>query len=65
MSNEPKIETPNGIGNLDKIFVSDLGFLMLRISFENGTFTTYNLGLHDSYNNIFTNKIMKYEEKEH
>ena len=52
-------QTPKGLGTVDKIFVSELGYLMLRIYFENGTFTTYNLGKHDPENNMFTDKIME------
>ena len=55
-------QTPKGLGTVEKIYVSELGYLMLRIYFENGTFTTYNLGKHDSENNMFTNKIMEYEK---
>ena len=55
-------QTPKGLGEVDKIYVSELGYLMLRIYFKNGTFTTYNLGKHDSENNMFTNKIMEYEK---
>jgi len=56
------IETLKGLGTVDKIYVSELGYLMLRIYFENGTFTTYNLGKHDPENNMFTDKIMKDEK---
>ena len=55
-------QTPKGLGEVDKIYVSELGYLMLRIYFENGTFTTYNLGKHDPENNMFTDKIMKDEK---
>ena len=58
------IQTPKGLGVIDKIYVSELGFLMLKLSFENGTFITYNLGTHNIENNIFTNKIMEYEKHE-
>ena len=58
----PTIETPKGFGEINKIYVSELGYLMLRIYFENGTFTTYNLGKHDPENNMFTDKIMKDEK---
>ena len=54
-------QTPKGLGTVDKIYVSELGYLMLRIYFENGTFTTYNLGIHNPENNMFTDKIMEYE----
>ena len=56
-------QTPKGLGTVDKIYVSELGYLMLRIYFENGTFTTYNLGKHDPENNMFTDKIMEYERQ--
>jgi len=58
------IQTPKGIGELNKIYISELGFLMLKISFENGTFITYNLGIHNPEDNIFTDKIMIYEKQE-
>jgi hypothetical protein len=57
-------QTPKGLGEVDKIYVSELGYLMLKVSFENGTFTTYNLGKHDPENNMFTNKIMEYEKQQ-
>ena len=56
-------QTPKGLGTVEKIYVSELGYLMLRIYFENGTFTTYNLGKHDPENNMFTDKIMEYERQ--
>ena len=56
-------QTPKGLGEVDKIYVSELGYLMLRIYFENGTFTTYNLGKHDPENNMFTDKIIEYEKQ--
>ena len=59
MKDSVLIETPKGLGTVDKIYVSELGYLMLRIYFENGTFTTYNLGKHDPENNMFTDKIME------
>jgi len=52
-------QTPKGLGTVEKIYISELGYLMLRIYFENGTFTTYNLGKHDPENNMFTDKIME------
>jgi hypothetical protein len=55
------IETPKGVGEVDKIYLSELGYFMLKLSFKNGTFITYNLGKHDPENNMFTNKIMEYE----
>jgi hypothetical protein len=58
------IETPKGVGGLDKIYLSELGFLMLKVYFENGTFITYNLGKHNPSENMFTDKIMEYEKYE-
>ena len=57
-------QTPKGLGEVDKIYVSELGYLMLKVSFENGTFTTYNLGKHDPENNMFTDKIMEYKKQQ-
>jgi len=54
-----KINTPNGIGELENIYVSELGFLMVKIYFKNGSFITYNLGKYDENDNIFTNKILE------
>ena len=55
------IETPKGIGRLHNIYVSELGFLMIKIEFENGTFSGYNLGKHNPENNIFTKELFKDE----
>jgi hypothetical protein len=60
----PMIQTPKGNGELNKIYISELGFLMLKIYYKNGTFITYNLGKHKPEDNIFTNKIMEYEKQE-
>jgi len=58
MKERVKIVTPNGEGTIDDIFVSELGYLMLRIHFpDKHKWTTYNLGTHDIKNNIFTNII--------
>lgn len=59
--NEVLIKTPKGVGKLDRMYVSDLGFLMVKIAFEDGTFTGYNLGKHNPTNNIFTKEILKDE----
>ncbi len=55
----PKINTPNGIGELNNVYVSELGFLMVKIYFKNGTYMTYNLGKHDENDNVFTKEILK------
>ena len=59
--NDVLIETPKGIGKLDNIYVSELGFLMVKIAFENGTYTGYNLGKHNPIENIFTKELFKDE----
>ena len=61
MIKEVLIETPKGIGKLDKIYVSELGFLMVKFAFDDSTFTGYNLGKHDPNNNIFTKELFKDE----
>jgi hypothetical protein len=54
----PKINTPDGVGELENVYVSELGFLMVKLCFKGKTFTTYNLGKHEEDNNIFTDKII-------
>ena len=56
----PKINTPKGVGEIEKIYVSELGFLMVRVSYENGTYVSYNLGEHDVDENMFTDKLKDY-----
>ena len=58
----PMIQTPKGVGELNKIYISELGFLMLKISFDNGTFITYNLGKHNPEKNFITEEIFKQEQ---
>ena len=64
INNLPIIETPKGLGEVEKVYISELGFLMLRIDNLDGTFTTYNLGKHDPSNNIFSKEILKDEHQE-
>ena len=59
--NKIKILTPKGTGEIENVYVSDLGFLMLKINNLEGTYTTYNLGKHNIESNIFTNQIVTYE----
>ena len=38
------IDTPNGEGLLEDIYVSDLGFIMVKVFYpSNKTYTTYNI----------------------
>jgi hypothetical protein len=39
-----KVKTQKGIGELENIFVSELGYLMIKIQNEDKSFTAYNLG---------------------
>jgi hypothetical protein len=59
--NDVLIETPKGVGKLDNIYASELGFLMVKIAFEDGTYTGYNLGKHNPIENIFTKELFKDE----
>ena len=59
--NDVLIETPKGIGKLHKIYVSELGYLMVKIEFDNGTYTEYNLGKHNQAENFFTKELFKEE----
>ena len=38
------IHTPNGVGELTNIYLSELGYLMVKVENDNKTYTTYNLG---------------------
>jgi len=38
------INTPDGEGELKNIYLSELGYLMLKVENQNKTFSTYNLG---------------------
>ena len=38
------INTPNGQGELKVLYLSELGFLMVRVENDDKTFTSYNLG---------------------
>lgn len=59
--NDVLIETPKGVGKLHNIYVSELGYLMVKIEFDNGTYTGYNLGKHNPSDNLFTKKLFKGE----
>ena len=63
INNHPIINTPKGVGQIEKLYVSELGFLMVRVYFDNGTYTTYNMGKHDIQNNLITNQLFEDESK--
>ena len=58
----PMIKTPKGLVKIENIYISELGYLMLKVSLKNNTFITYNLGKHNSDDNMFTDKIMQNEK---
>lgn len=59
--NDFLVKTPKGFGNVDNLYISELGFLMVKIAFEDGTFIGYNLGKHNPEDNFFTKEILKNE----
>lgn len=53
-----KINTPNGIGEIESVFESDLGFMMVRVYYPNDKrYVTFNIGKYTSEDNIFTSVI--------
>jgi hypothetical protein len=55
-----KIKTPNGVGTLEKIYASELGFLMVRVYFpDTKSFITYNV---DKLENFLENTQLKLEK---
>jgi hypothetical protein len=46
-------------GKIEKIYVSDLEFLMIKIDNLNGTYTTYNCGKYQDSKNVFIDLILK------
>lgn len=63
INNLPIIETPKGLGEIEKLYVSELNFLMLRVNNLDGTYTTYNMGKHNIENNPITNQLFEDESK--
>jgi hypothetical protein len=53
------LKTPNGDGNLEGFHISDLGYLMVKVSFDDKTFTTYNLGIYDPETTSLSNIILE------
>lgn len=59
MKEPVKIITPNGIGHIEEIYLSELGFLMIRVHLvDESTWTSYNLGTHNIYDNIFSKILL-------
>lgn len=54
------IDTPKGQGSVEKIWISELGYLMMKVFFEDRKISiNYNLGMHNPEDNIFTNEIKR------
>lgn len=59
MEKNVEINTPNGLGTIDKTWISELGFLMVKVYFKDRKrWISYNLGTHDIMNNIFSIAII-------
>jgi hypothetical protein len=52
------INTPHGKGTIEEIYVSELGFLMIRVNLGK-RWMSFNLGQHDLNNNVFTKVLDK------
>lgn len=52
-----KIQLDEKTVELEKIFVSELGFTMIKTKNPDGTFTSYNVGRLNPKDNPFTNLI--------
>lgn len=64
MKKKVTINTPNGEGVLEEIYISELNYLMIKVFFpDEKKYISFNLGKHDTNNNIFSNLIM-YKELE-
>ena len=53
-----KVKTQKGIGELENIYVSELGYLMIKIQNEDKSFTTYNLGKKENSFNLEDFKLV-------
>jgi len=58
MKQKVKIDTPYGMGVIEKFWVSELGYFMVKVFYEEEkVYKSFNMGTHDPENNIITNKI--------
>lgn len=59
------IKTPNGDGIIEDIYISELGFLIVRVYYETtNIWLNHNFGVHDPSDNFFTNSITKTKASE-
>ncbi len=60
MKREVEVNTPNGPGIVDSMWISELDYFMVKVYFpKEGRWVGYNLGKLDIYNNPLTELIMK------
>ena len=56
----PKVVIEDKIYSVERFFISELGYLMMRLySEKDKMYTTYNLGTHNPDENIFKELIQK------
>lgn len=66
MKQKVKISTPHGEGVIENIWVSELGYLMVKVFYEDEkVYRSFNLSTHDPSNNIFTNAICTSQQPKH
>lgn len=53
-----RIDTKHGIGVIDELWISELGFLMIKINYGN-RWISFNMGKFNEEDNIFTNELKK------
>ena len=55
MKTLPTIKTSTGEGTIEQLWISELGYLMLKVYHEKESrWITYNLGTYDPTDNVFT-----------
>lgn len=61
---KPRLKLNNKEFDIEEVFVSELGYLMVRLyNPEEKVYTTYNLGVFESDNNIFLNEIERIQRE--
>lgn len=58
-----KISTPNGIGEIQELFINEKNELIIVFLFKDLITISYNLGKFDTHDNILTKIINKLENK--
>lgn len=58
-----KISTPNGIGEIQELFINEKNELVIVFLFKDLITISYNLGKFDTHDNILTKIINKLENK--